>query len=105
MSKRIDGFSKLSKAEKIDWITKTHFKDAQQAAQQLRSYWNSSPEVQTQHDEFIENTLTNFYLPLLFDKHCMHIIFHLIFWIDSYIDLYLSFSSSLKMLCQYSSRS
>ena len=64
MSKRIDGFSKLSKAEKIDWITKTHFKDAQQAAQQLRSYWNSSPEVQTQHDEFIENTLTNFYLPL-----------------------------------------
>ena len=64
MSKRIDGFSKLSKAEKIDWFTKTHFKDAQQAAQKLRSYWNSSPEVQTQHDEFIENTLTNFYLPL-----------------------------------------
>jgi hydroxymethylglutaryl-CoA reductase len=64
MSKRIDGFSKLSKEEKINWIANTHFKDSQKAAQQLRSYWNSSPQVQTQHDEFIENTLTNFYMPL-----------------------------------------
>ncbi|MDC1031248.1 hydroxymethylglutaryl-CoA reductase, degradative [Flavobacteriaceae bacterium] len=64
MSARIDGFSKLTKEEKINWITATHFKDAPQAAQQLRSYWNSSPKVQSQHDEFIENTLSNFYLPL-----------------------------------------
>ena len=64
MSARIDGFSKLTKEEKINWITATHFKEAPQAAHQLRSYWYSSPKVQSQHDEFIENTLSNFYLPL-----------------------------------------
>ena len=64
MSKRIVGFSKLSKEKKIDWITKTHFKDSKNAANRLRSYWNSSLNVQNQHDEFVENTLTNFYMPL-----------------------------------------
>ena len=64
MDKRIDGFSKLSKEEKIDWITRTHFKNSIAAASQLSSYWNSDPSLQIQHDEFIENTLTNFYMPL-----------------------------------------
>ena len=64
MAKRIDGLSKLSKEEKIDWITHTHFKNSTAAASQLSSYWNSDPSLQTQHDEFIENTLTNFYMPL-----------------------------------------
>ena len=64
MDKRIDGFSKLSKEEKIDWITRTHFKNSTTAASQLSSYWNSDPSLQIQHDEFIENTLTNFYMPL-----------------------------------------
>ena len=64
MEKRIDGFSKLSKEEKIDWITRTHFKNSTAAASLLSSYWNSDPSLQTQHDEFIENTLTNFYMPL-----------------------------------------
>jgi hypothetical protein len=27
MDKRIEGFSKLTKAEKIDWITQAHFKN------------------------------------------------------------------------------
>ena len=31
MSKKIEGFSKLSKAEKINWITQMHFEDAQKA--------------------------------------------------------------------------
>ena len=64
MDKRIDGFPKLSKEEKIDWITRTHFKNSTAAASQLSSYWNSDPSLQIQHDEFIENTLTNFYMPL-----------------------------------------
>ena len=64
MDKRIEGFSKLSKEEKIDWITRTHFKNSTAAASQLSSYWNSDPSLQIQHDEFIENTLTNFYMPL-----------------------------------------
>ncbi len=64
MSKKIEGFSKLTKSEKIDWITKTHFKNPEEAKQQLESYWNVNPELQGRHDEFIENTLSNFYLPL-----------------------------------------
>ena len=57
------GFSKLSKNEKIDWITSTYFSDSQQAKELVQQYWNSDQELQKLHDEFIENTLTNFYLP------------------------------------------
>ena len=35
MGKVIEGFSKLSKSEKIDWITKTHFKDPKLAKKRL----------------------------------------------------------------------
>ena len=64
MSKMIIGFSKLTKSEKIDWITKTHFKNPEAARKELESYWSTDPRLQNRHDEFIENTVTNFYLPL-----------------------------------------
>ena len=64
MSKKIEGFSKFTKSEKIDWITKTHFKNAKQAKKQLESYWSLDSKLQARHEEFIENTLSNFYLPL-----------------------------------------
>ena len=64
MSKRIEGFSKFTKSEKIDWITKTHFKNTKQAKNQLESYWNLDSKLQARHEEIIENTLSNFYLPL-----------------------------------------
>ena len=64
MDKRIEGFSKLTKAEKIEWISQTHFNDPAKAKSKLSSYWNTNSDIQNTHDEFIENTLTNFYLPL-----------------------------------------
>jgi len=64
MSRMINGFSKLTKSEKIDWITKTHFKNPEAARKELESYWSTDPKLQNRHDEFIENTVTNFYLPL-----------------------------------------
>lgn len=64
MDKRIEGFSKLTKAEKIGWITQAHFKNPTAAESQLSDYWNSDSDLQSKHDEFIENTLTNFYMPL-----------------------------------------
>jgi hydroxymethylglutaryl-CoA reductase len=64
MNKRIEGFSKLTKKEKIDWITNTHFAFPEEAGAKLESYWNSDFKLQKRHDEFIENTLSNFYLPL-----------------------------------------
>jgi len=64
MTKAIAGFSKLSKEEKINWIASTHFSNAEEATKTIKKYWNSDAELQKLHDEFIENTISNFYLPL-----------------------------------------
>jgi hydroxymethylglutaryl-CoA reductase len=64
MPKSIAGFSKLSKDEKINWIASTHFSNAEEAKIIIKKYWNSDTNLQKLHDEFIENTITNFYLPL-----------------------------------------
>lgn len=58
------GFSKLTKEEKINWIANNHFANPKQAIEVLHQYKNSDEALQKLHDEFIENTLTNFYLPL-----------------------------------------
>ncbi|AWI25459.1 hydroxymethylglutaryl-CoA reductase, degradative [Flavobacterium pallidum] len=64
MNEAISGFSKLSKAEKIKLIAKHYFTDAGSAENLVKSYWNSDEKLQQLHDEFIENTISNFYLPL-----------------------------------------
>jgi hydroxymethylglutaryl-CoA reductase len=63
MTQNIKGFSKLSKEEKINWITSTYFSNQKEAKDILTNYWNADENLQKLHDEFIENTLTNFYLP------------------------------------------
>jgi hydroxymethylglutaryl-CoA reductase len=63
MSKFIKGFSKLSKEAKIEWLTNAYFPNPDEAIELLKSYWNSDTAKQKLHDEFIENTLTNFYFP------------------------------------------
>jgi hydroxymethylglutaryl-CoA reductase len=63
MSKTISGFSKLSKSEKIDWIVDTYFSNSKDAEHILKQYWNSDEKLQQLHDEFIENTISNYYLP------------------------------------------
>jgi len=64
MNNAIAGFSKLSKEEKINWIANTYFSDSNEAISIIKKYWNSDSKIQQLHDEFIENTITNFYLPL-----------------------------------------
>ena len=64
MSKFITGFSKLSKLEKIKWIANTYFSTPKEVEALLTTYWNADEKLQLLHDEFIENTITNFYLPL-----------------------------------------
>ena len=63
MTEPISGFSKLSKEEKIDWITTNYTQNAPQSRKILQTYWNLDQSVQQLHDEFIENTITNYYLP------------------------------------------
>lgn len=64
MKNYINGFSKLSKEKKIDWIAETYFSSPEKASQLIKSYWNADEKLQQLHDDFIENTITNFYLPL-----------------------------------------
>jgi len=64
MSMKIKGFSKLSKTEKINWITQMHFEDVQKAKEIISTYNHSDEMVQKLHDEFIENSIANFYLPM-----------------------------------------
>ena len=64
MNNAVSGFSKLSKEEKINWIATAYFSTPQEAIQLLKNYWNSDEKIQKLHDEFIENTISNFYIPL-----------------------------------------
>lgn len=64
MTKSVSGFSKLSKSKKIDWIVDTYFSDNKSGSRAiLEQYWNTDNHLQKLHDEFIENTITNYYLP------------------------------------------
>ena len=63
MKKPISGFSKLSKAEKMAWLSQEYTEDPQGTIELLQSYWHPDPATQQLHEEFIENTLSNYFLP------------------------------------------
>ena len=64
MSATISGFSKLSKSQKIDWIVSHYLSNSETAKQTITQYFNVDSKLQQLHDEFIENTISNYYLPL-----------------------------------------
>jgi len=59
----VEGFSKLSKQEKIDYLISNYLNKEQKYNDILHKYWNLDKNIQVLHDEFSENTLTNFYMP------------------------------------------
>ena len=63
MKESISGFSKLTKVEKINWLTRTYLKNDPKAVEVLKQYWNKDEKLQQLHDEFTENTISNYYLP------------------------------------------
>ena len=63
MQNSVSGFSKFTKVEKIDWLISNHFQDNPSAKANLERYWNSDAALQKLHDDFTENTISNFYLP------------------------------------------
>lgn len=63
MPKKIIGFSKLSREEKIDWLSENIFKNSNQVKSILDIYLNSNKDIQAIHDSFSENSVSNFYLP------------------------------------------
>ncbi|WP_445381244.1 hydroxymethylglutaryl-CoA reductase, degradative [Robiginitalea sp. IMCC43444] len=64
MTAPVEGFSKLSKEAKIRWIASRYTTHPEATEALLKRYWNEDSKLQQLHDEFIENTITNFYLPL-----------------------------------------
>ena len=63
MNKEVSGFSKLTKEEKINWIATNYFSNPKEAISTIKNYWNKDEQLQQLHDDFVENTLSNFYLP------------------------------------------
>ena len=62
--KTITGFSKLSKMGKIKWLVENFFKDPETVKRELASYLLANEEQQRILDGFIENTISNYPLPL-----------------------------------------
>ena len=63
MTERVKGFSKLSKEGKIEWMLNSYFNGDESVLDFLKSYWHIDPQMQKRHDEFIENTVSNFFTP------------------------------------------
>ena len=59
---KVEGFSKKTKEEKIKWLKENYFNNNSNKI--LYKYWNSDSSLQKIHDEFTENTISNFYLPI-----------------------------------------
>ena len=62
----VQGFSKMSKEGKIEWLVNEYLGGSEEAFKVLKQYWNDDVELQRLHDEFSENTLSNFYMPFGF---------------------------------------
>jgi hydroxymethylglutaryl-CoA reductase len=63
MPKPVSGFSKKTKDEKIQWLASTFLDDNPATISTLKQYWNTDKKLQKLHDGFIENTISNYYLP------------------------------------------
>ena len=61
MSSSISGFSKLSKAEKIQWLHLNYLSNSSEKI--FEQFWSSDADFQNIFDNFSENTISNFHLP------------------------------------------
>lgn len=59
----VSGFSKLTKKEKIAWLSEQLKDEGAKLVDELSTYWHQDEKIQKKFDEFSENTLTNFDLP------------------------------------------
>ena len=59
----VSGFSKLTKEEKLNWISNNFFDHPEETQNELRSFWHQNVNTQKVIDGFSENTISNFYMP------------------------------------------
>ena len=63
MSKRISGFSKLSKEQKLSWLDENYSSVPCEQGDVLREFWIKDNQTQKILDGFSENTVSNYFLP------------------------------------------
>jgi hydroxymethylglutaryl-CoA reductase len=61
--KNIEGYSKLSKTQKIDWVVENYLQNNLALKEELISFWHRDIATQQKLDEFSENTITNYFFP------------------------------------------
>ncbi|MCO5231844.1 MAG: hydroxymethylglutaryl-CoA reductase, degradative [Chitinophagales bacterium] len=62
--KTIEGYSKLSKTQKMDWLVENFFDGDKKVKEEFEGFLHKDEQIQKSFDEFTENTITNFYMPL-----------------------------------------
>lgn len=63
MTKTINGFSKLSKQEKINWLAEHFSSEPQAFSHEISGWQHADPQVQRIVDGFTENAVANYVLP------------------------------------------
>lgn len=63
MSKRISGFSKLEKGQKIAWLDDHYSPALCEVGDVLKRFWLRDEKMQKVLDGFSENTVSNYFLP------------------------------------------
>lgn len=59
----VNGFSKRSKAGKLEWVAEHGFDHPEEAMSEYQSYWLKNTDQQRIYDRISENTISNFILP------------------------------------------
>lgn len=60
---QIQGFSKLDKTQKIDWIKSQLPEDGKESLSNIKQFWHPNSDTQKIFDDFSENTITNYFFP------------------------------------------
>ena len=63
MPDKIIGFSKLSRDEKISWVSKNFLDNSDEFESILNKYLNDDKDIQSIHNSLSENAISNFLLP------------------------------------------
>jgi hydroxymethylglutaryl-CoA reductase len=63
MPEKIIGFSKLSRDEKISWVSNNFLDNSNEFEDILNKYLNDDKDIQSIHNSLSENAISNFYLP------------------------------------------
>ena len=63
MPDKIIGFSKLSRDEKISWVSKNFLDNSDEFESILNKYLNDDKDIQSIHNSLSENAISNFHLP------------------------------------------